>query len=30
MNLEHQERRRWVEQISYINDQLNGPVEHSL
>ncbi|MEI7555264.1 MULTISPECIES: DUF6760 family protein [Candidatus Chlorohelix] len=30
MALEHAERRRWVEQISWINDRLNGPVEHSI
>ncbi|HEX2914630.1 MAG TPA: DUF6760 family protein [Chloroflexia bacterium] len=31
LQLEHAERRRWVEEISRINEQLNAvPVEHSL
>jgi len=30
MNLEHRERRRWVEEISKINQRLSGEVQRSI
>ncbi|MEI6044976.1 MAG: DUF6760 family protein [Chloroflexota bacterium] len=30
LQLEHADRRRWVQEISYINEKLNGPKEFSI